>query len=311
MVEPEVTKKEYYYQAFGVPIISEIQLPALLSITKYEALETPVFVKLGTVPDDLEREGHQADKFTFCNPNEMLYKIPDKIKFYISNGKNIVIEPINKNYSASLIYFYSNALAAILFQRNRIPFHVSGVFTDEGKVVLFAAPSGTGKSTLSVKLQELGYRPFTDDTATLYIENGKCYAQASYPMIRLWQKTLSEQTILHENDKQKLYDDDDDLDKYGFSFHEKFVSEPVEVQQIIFLSESGTDLLVKEMKKLDAFTELANNVYRCHWIPAMQKSKEQFNLISHILNLVPFVLAVRPKGLESFSEFANMIKKIL
>src|SRR5690606_10388802 len=99
---------------------------------------------------------------TYCNANEMIFILPEKIKFYITYGKTIIIEPIQTEYTKYLLYFYSNCLAAILYQRNLIPFHVSGVFTESGKVVLFAAPSGTGKSTLAVKLQELGYTLFTD-----------------------------------------------------------------------------------------------------------------------------------------------------
>ncbi len=300
----------YHYLAFGIPLISEIELSALVSIDCDIECQNPVVVQLGTVPDRLLQEGSQPDPFAWCNANEMLYTVPEKIKFYISNGNRIVIEPISSNYSANLIYFYSNALAAILYQRNLIPFHVSGVFVEEDKVALFAAPSQTGKSTLALKLQELGFKPFTDDTAILFIENGKVYAQASYPMMRLWQNSLDQQNLLTENDKQQLYEEEE-YDKFGFSFHNSFTTDAVEVTQILFLQKEGTEIKEQSIKSIEAFKALADNVYRCHWIPALGKSRLQFVLISQMLQILTYTLAVRPETANSITEFPQFVKNIL
>ncbi|MBO9620845.1 MAG: hypothetical protein J7539_17620 [Niabella sp.] len=299
----------YHYLAFGIPIISEIELPALLPTKEKQNNLKPLYVKVGIVPAELSG-ATQADEFTYCTENETICSIPGKIKFYISNSDTVIIEPVAPDYSANLLYFYSNGLAAALYQRNLIPFHVSGVFVEEGKVALFAAPSRTGKSTLALKLRELGFKPFTDDTAILSVENGKCYAQASYPMMRLWQNTLSQQALLGDEDKQKIYAEAE-IDKYGFSFHEQFTSEAVEVKQILFLKEEGSEIQVQPVKNVDAFVALSNNVYRCHWVPAMQKSRLQFFLITRILEVVPHILVKRPRGLNSFEQFPLAVKNIL
>lgn len=300
----------YHYLAYGIPVISEIELPALLPLENAPEAQDPVYVKLGTVPVNLLAPGTAADRNAYCNASEMIYTISEKIRFYIANGHTIIIEPITGDYTDNLIYFYSNCLAAMLYQRNLVPFHVSGVFTAPDKVVLFAAPSGTGKSTLAVKLQETGYRVFTDDTAVLFIEKDKCYAQASYPMIRLWENSINKQTFLKEVDKQKIYDDGD-RDKFGFSFHGQFATRPAEVEQIIFLEKEGTDIQVKPIKSVDAFKALADNVYRCHWIPALQKNRLQFELISSILQLTPNALVTRPLEIPTFNQFPAIIKNIL
>lgn len=300
----------YYYLAFGIPVISEIELPALFPINESPDLENPVYVKLGLVPVELTGEGQNADRNAYCNADEMIYTISEKIKFYISNGNLVIIEPIAADYRTNLIYFYSNGLAAVLYQRNIIPFHVSGVFTGPGKVALFAAPSGTGKSTLAVKLQELGFQPFTDDTAVLFIKDGKCYAQASYPMIRLWEQTLDQQHLLNIADKQKIFDDGD-RDKFGFSFHSQFATAPVEVEKIIFLDKEGSEMRLSAIGNIEAFKALSDNVYRNHWIPVIQKSKLQFALVGKILNSTPYFLALRPKDVNSISEFPLFVKKIL
>ncbi len=301
----------YHYLAFGIPIISEIELPALFATDDCPSPEkNPVHVRLGTAPAELTAGGQYADRNAYCNASEMIYTIAEKIRFYISNGNQVIIEPIAADYTSNLIYFYSNGLAAVLYQRNLIPFHVSGVFTQPGKVALFAAPSGTGKSTLAVKLQELGFQPFTDDTAVLFIKDGKCYAQASYPMIRLWEQTLDQQSLLDTADKQKIFDDGE-RDKFGFSFHSQFATTPVEVEKIIFLDKEGSEMRLSDIGSIAAFKALSDNVYRNHWIPLIQKSRLQFSLIGEILKNTPCFLALRAKNVNSISEFPEFIKKIL
>ncbi len=300
----------YHYLAFGIPIVSEVQLPALVPAFENSEPTNPVYVKLGSVPTELPGEVSSPDGNTLCSINEMIYSIPEKIRFYIANGSEITIESINGDYAANLIYFYSNCLAAILYQRGLIPFHVSGVFTGTEKITLFAAASGTGKSTLAVKLQELGYKIFTDDTAVLFIRDGKCYAQASYPMIRLWENSFQQQDLLQESDKTTLYPDDE-LDKYGFSFHNVFAAKPIEVERIIFLEKAGVNLSIKAINGSKMFEQLADNVYRCHWIPALKKNLLQFQLISEILRIVPCFLAKRPGEVNSINSFPLEIKKYL
>ncbi len=300
----------YHYLAFGIPFISEIELSALMPLPVDSPMENPVYVRLGTVPTQLSGEVVKADFFTDCTIDELLYHIPKIMKLYIANGNEVIVEPIDPEYTDHLIYFYSTCLTAILYQRDQVPFHVSGVFTAPGKVALFAAESGTGKSTLAVKLQELGYLPFTDDTAVIYVENGKCYALASYPMMRLWEKSIAEQTLLKEDEKQKIYADEGKM-KYGFAFHEQFATEPAEVEQIIYLKKEGTEIQVKPIKNIEAFKALADNVFRQHWVPALEKGRLHFNLISRIVQLVPGTCITRPAEKPTYNQFPSIVKNIL
>jgi len=146
--------------------------------------------------------------------------------------------------------------------------------------------------------------------AVLNIENGKCFARASYPMMRLWEKTIAEQTLLKEDEKQKIYADDQRM-KYGFSFHQHFYPYPTEVHQIIFLKEDGDEIHIGPIKSTEAFSLLYDNIFRYPWANAMRKNRLPFPLIGNILNTVPCQLAVRPKGINSFEQFTLTIQNIL
>lgn len=293
------------FLAYGIPIISSVNLSAFIKTASLNGLK-PINVSIGTVPEKLVGEPLEKKPFSVYNDLEFLFLMPRVAKYYVANGENIIIEPICDNQEDILLYFYSNCMAAALFQRNLIPFHVSGVFIDDNKVLLFAAPSRTGKSTTSVMLQQKGYAPFTDDTAILNVEDGKCYAYASYPMMRLWENTLNHQTLLNESEKQLLRRNVE-LNKFGFSFHDRFVVEKVEVVGMVHMALEGDEIKISKLNQSDAIELMSVNVYRKQWVKGMKKSVLQFRHLTDVANVLPAWKATRPKNKPTFSLFADTI----
>ncbi len=295
----------YHYQAYGLPVIADIELPALLWCD--DMLETtPIVVEVGKVPHQLQNPPLETKPFSSYNEHEFLYCLPQVANYYVAHGQQVVIEPLCENWDEILLYFYANCLGAALLQRNLIPFHVSGVFTEPNKVLLFAAPSRTGKSTTALMLQQKGYAPFTDDTALLTVENGRCYAQASYPMARLWQNTIELQSIYNEADKQPIFAE---INKYGFSFHDQFSTQKAEVQAIVFLEETGTDIRIEPLKATQIMQNLGVNIYRGQWVSGMKKQHLQFRQLTSIASVLPAYKATRPEGQDTFEEFAEAIEQ--
>ena len=136
----------YKYLAYGIPIVSTIELPALESISEAFEEQEIIFVSEGKVPDSLEKPAIETKPFSIFNENEFIYNVPEVARYYIKNGKEIIIERTNGDWSEVYLFFYSNCLTAALFQRSLILFHVSGIFVDKNSVLLFAAPSGTGEN---------------------------------------------------------------------------------------------------------------------------------------------------------------------
>ena len=135
----------FKYLAYGIPIVSTVELAALVSTTETFDEQQILFVSEGNVPTHLENQPLETKPFSTFNENEFIYAVPDVARYYIRDGKEIIIECTNGNWNEVLLFFYANCMAAALFQRNLIPFHVSGVFVDKSRVLLFAAPSRNGK----------------------------------------------------------------------------------------------------------------------------------------------------------------------
>lgn len=294
------------YQAYQIPIISELELSALAKYQDQSLVAEPIFVKVGELPL-MEAKSLLFNKSTLAyNEHQFYFEIEGIARYFIQNGNEIIIEPISQNLELVLTYFYTNCLAVALFQRNLIPFHVSGVFVEPHKVLLFAASSGIGKTTTALKLSERGYPFFTDDTALIETNQQKCYATASYPMLKLWQSTLNKQNLLDESKKQPIYEASG-REKFSYFFHEKFENKPVEVVGIVFLEQQGVDIKIEKLNSMQSLPQLITNIYRVNWLNAMNKQKLQFESLMSIVQKIPAWKATRPASVPSFDNFAQII----
>ncbi len=299
----------YFYQAFGFPIVSNIELPSLVTSTEAIHTSQTIYITLGAVPKELSSPPLLSNEMGSANESELLLHLPHIASYYIAQGTHITVAPEEgTNWEEMLLHLYANGFAAILYQRNIIPYHVSGVFINATQVLLFAAPSGTGKSTIALMLQQQGYPIFTDDTAILRVENAGCWAQASYPMIRLWQNTFEQQSQFIEEDKQRVFSE---LDKYGFSFHKQFKHTDTEVVGIVFLETAGTTIHIEALSKATCMRLLGQNIYRVEWINALKKQKLKFEQITQLAAILPAWKATRPEGIVTFDSFTSAIESAI
>ncbi len=294
------------YLFFGQWIISEITLPGIDAIQSTEDIIHPIHLKWGKVPENLINPPLEEKPFSTFNDKEFLYRIPDVANYYIHNGEEIIIERVSSNETEVLLFFYSNALAAVLFQRNLIPFHASGVKINDHQVILFPAPSRTGKSTTAVFLEKKGYPVFSDDTVLLEVKDGKCFAIPSYPIMRLWENSIKASEQYETTDGYELRPG---MSKFGITLGDKFSHQKMEVAALVFLDSKTNDLKIEDLKTKEVFLHLSNNVYRKQWIVGMKKQIDQFQLISSISQTVPAYLAHRPKSGDTFQAFSDAIEQ--
>jgi hypothetical protein len=294
----------YYYQVFGLTCASEVEIPAFLPVPASSVKEIDFQVKIGKVERVFEQEAQPYDDYTQMNSREFFMEVEEVARYFVKNGKEVTIEPLTKDWREVLLYFKSNGMAAILFQNGKIPFHTSGIIDHSGGVWLFSGDSGMGKSTTALKLKERGYALFTDDTALLYVENGKCLARASYPMVKAWPQTIDNQIAFEKRESFPILKD---WEKQGVFFHEKFMEEALEVKGIVFLKTEGEEIVIRPLKALEGMMQLIPNVYRGEWVTALNQNKLQFVTASEIANVVSFCEAIRPENAPTYEAFAAAI----
>ncbi len=295
---------QYNYKVFNLSCTSTIPLPSFIINEVNQKADFEVV--LGKVAPNFKNEPTVKKPFSQFNENEFFYQVPDIARYFVTDGNKVVIEPLCEDWDSILLFFYSNCIAAILFQNNQIPFHVSGVLDKNEGLWLFAAPSRTGKSTTALKLKEKGYTYFTDDTALITIENDACVAIASYPVLRAWENTINNQEVYALADAKQLRAE---INKFGIAFHDDFVSTSQKVKGIIFLEMQGDSIQIERMKPAKGMQHLGDNIYRNKWVYGMRKQLLQFKTVSAISQKVSFWKATRPKDQPSFDSFADAIIK--
>lgn len=297
----------YLYTAFGIPIESEFELPALTSRESTASLTAPLIRILNRkVTESLKIDPIATNAYGQFNQTESWFIINGIAKCYVHDGTTIEIEALSINPVDINQLIYANCIPILLFQRNQILLHCSGVYMNGNEVVLFAAPKFTGKSTLAVLLQQKGYSPFTDDTALITFDLDQCYAHASYPMIRLDDKSLANQHTYTDADKKISFNEEDN--KSGFYFHTKFTSAKAKVKAIVFLEKDSDWLRIEKITPRATLPLLQENIYRRFFLMKMKKQALEFNFLSNFAHLVQSWKAVRPKDLPSYTDFTNLIE---
>jgi hypothetical protein len=97
-------------------------------------------------------------------------------------------------------------------------------------------------------------------------------------------------------------------EKFGFYFHDDFLSEKREVSTILILQVEGAkEISIDQLSMTEAMTLLGKFVYRKQWLAGMKKNKLVFTFLTEIIKRIPVFKAVRPKGKKTFDEFSSAI----
>lgn len=297
----------YHYWGFGLTIKSEIEFPELLP---FEFKEADILIRLGKTPEKLSGEDVIEKVRVSISPTEYLLKVLDTANYYAGNGNKIIIEPLPGADEKSIrLFMLSNAMAAILHQRNMIPLHASAVHYEDG-VVLFCGRSGAGKSTTATALQKQGYKVFSDDVCVLKEVDGELMVLPSYPMMKLWEDSFVKVGMVMAGEEDKIRPH---LPKYARWYHSEFGIDPMPVKQIFIIdpSNQAAEVSIKKTGAIEAFQELQKNTYRPVQTISMKKRDIHFMMVSKLAASAPVAKIIRPQHGNSIEELAGYIHSVL
>lgn len=155
----------FAYHAYGMPILSEIDLPELALATSAEPDDATV-IRLGTV--DLPEEIRQQVIWFDFAPEATTLHWRDVGTFLVADrGRRITVQPA-AGVGIDLIAFplLGPVLSECLRHRGLFVLHASAVALD-GHAVALMAEKGTGKSTTASALLEAGGKLLADDLVAL------------------------------------------------------------------------------------------------------------------------------------------------
>lgn len=184
------------YRAYGLRVRSDIPLPFdLLPEPPESALSEPdVTVRCGACPATLPAgPGHVTSSHIWqARPGAFLLHIEGIARYLITDGRDVLIEPLGGDAADVVAFFVDTPLTVLLQQRGVVTLHAAAIATDAG-AVLFLGGSGIGKSALAAALVERGSALLADDVTGVVLDaGGDPLALPAFPRQRLWAHTLDE-----------------------------------------------------------------------------------------------------------------------
>lgn len=152
---------------------------------------------------------------------------------FFENDSTIIYEKksdVEQNLLNSYIFGWGMSIIGIM--RGLLSIHCAAL-ADEAGAVLICGSSGSGKSTVTTRLLNQGYRLVADDMALVdAITEDKAYAYPAFPYNKLCRDAAVEQGF----DLKKLIYIDEEKDKYFVPYKDNFSTEKVPVKAIIMLT---------------------------------------------------------------------------
>jgi len=283
----------YSYWGFGLKISSEIKFPELLS---HKFISPPdITIKIGEVPQKIEGDSFSGTSLSYSiNENELLFEGIGISHYYSAHGKDVVISPKQpvEDWRGVRLHVLASVMASVLQQRKRLPLHASALL-HQNSLILITGDSGAGKSTSVAGLVKRGYTIFSDDVITLREKKGQVLAEASYPMIKLWDDTMTK--IDHELFVDRSFRVRNDLDKFGVFFHESFDMNKYPSSKILILKKGEVDVIMKEkITGAEAFKEVYKQIYRPMLMVGNDQLTNAFSLISLLTDNCEVIRITRP-----------------
>jgi hypothetical protein len=271
----------YYYWGFELNIASELEFPELLPHTFAKA---DLVIKLGKVPVDLNiPNSERKSREHFISDHEYFLEIEGICKYYVTAGSEIIVEPVEGIDSRSVrVFLLATVMAVVLFSKGLIPLHASGIIKND-KLLLFTGDSGAGKSTTLATLITKGYTVFTDDICVLKRDpdnDRNIVGVASYPMVKLWDDAVEK--ISNDAFSHKIYRVKQNMDKYGFFFHDQFLTGSYPIDKIFILKiDAGVKAMsVRQLSGMEAFQQIERQTYRKYLIANEHTRALHFKIMS-------------------------------
>jgi len=298
------------YQAYNLIFSSELECPELPTFAQEgdASKKADVSIRLATVPAELDNPTSTGVVYQ-ASTDQFLLSIGKVARYLVTNGNEIIIEPSkDADLNEVRVFMLGSVFGALLHQRQMLVMHAGVVHTDRG-AVLFAGPSGIGKSTLLGEMLRRGYPMMVDDVcAVVQNDENQPLVLPGYPRTRLWADSALKLDVCTDN----LARTRPGLEKFERQMPDHFWSESAPLRHIYTLgSNNEGEFSVTALPAINTFGAIINNTYRSVFLDGLDMRPRHFELASMVASNVRVSRVVRPSGTFQLSELADLIEEDL
>lgn len=285
----------YQYYIYGLGIHTEIRFYNL----EEKSVSGDVLVHYGVISREIEE--YMRKGLTSAMSAERVWFRNENAHFVISGGNDIMVQPIQNVTDEEIASFVLGWGMAFLFQLRGVSAIHSSAIEIQGRAVLIAGFSGSGKSTTALSLLAAGCRYLTDDI-TMVDPRHDFMIQPSYPQQKLCRN------VAEQMKKADLYYIDEKKDKFAYLNRKDFCGEPRKLTTMFILDPyDGQRVVVKEVKGIDKLNCILKNLFLLDAYRSLGFTIEEQIRCLKIAEKINVFKISRPKDRDTTEEVRNII----
>ena len=297
-------KNMHYYRIFGVILGSEAEFPWL--VPAGENAQAVIFIRKKHFSDK-ERAACTAEYSVLGKDRSSFYN--DTLICLIENGTTITYEVLpGASEETASAFSLGYGMAMLFLQRGRLAVHCSGIVKD-GKALMISGRSGAGKSSLTNRFLEHGFRLMADDMMMAGIESEKAYAYPAFPYTKLCVDLLERRSI----DTESLIQIDEDRNKYLVPYKESFSCEPEPLAAlcVIGVMPKGTEVQAHEIDGIEKLKVIIDSLFIDRSTMFYDSNPLVVLLAAQLAAHIRVILIGRPDGVDTTEEQYEKLMKLL
>lgn len=278
----------HYFQAFQLTLQTELYFPELGSPLPFLTTPVDVTIRFGHVRQEGIEAPVTSDPWFQAKPGQFWFNIPDVARFLVTDGQQIIIDPVAGIDEDSIrVFLLGSCMGALLMQRGFCLLHGNVVRVGQ-EAVAFTGFSGAGKSTLAGAFLQRGYSIISDDICTVN-PNGEVIP--GFPQLKLWADAAQKLAI----DTTGLRKIRPDFDKYSVPLGDRFSTDILPLTVIYFLNLHDHDhVSFNHLSGLEKFIALRSQLYRRQYAEGLIGSARYMMQFGALANRTEFVRVMRP-----------------
>ncbi len=309
--------KLWTYDAFDTMLRSSEPLPELAPLVRRAARRPVLRVTFGAVAPKgpiewAERHRIGGRLWLSCGRTgkDFLVRIHGVCDYVVAED-GATVDALGRASSATRHALLDHVVPIALSLRGADSFHASSVTLD-GRVVLFCAPSGTGKSTLAASFLADGGTSVSDDCTIVSMRRGTFVARAGYPGVRLCRPALAWLA------RRKALGWADDYVSAPSGTKRRFTPRALRGGPVGALPLAGVFLLRRERDRVPRAERggaglairLFRHAFRLVAAPSALVLR-QMDLCARIVDTVPTHDLVLPEGLEHLASVRDHVRAVV
>ena len=294
----------FYYRIYGVILGSDTGFPWLVSAG--DNTNASVFIRKKHF-SDAEKAACTAEYSVIGKERSSFYN--DTLICLIENGTTISYETLaGAAEETAQAFILGYGLAMLFLQRGKLAVHCSGIVKDK-KALMISGMSGAGKSSLTDRFLEHGFRLMADDMMVAGVESEAAYAYPAFPYTKLCADLLRRRSV----NTDSLMRIDEDREKYLVPYKGTFSCEPEPLVAlcVIAVLGKGAEVRTHEVEGIEKLKIIIDSLFIDRSVMFSESNPLVVLLAAQLAAHIRVILIGRPEGVDTTEEQYEQLMKMI